>query len=333
MSSETEVDHLVLEHLRGIRGDVAKLGLKIPTPRRSRASRASHAVVRSRASLMRISSVFRRDGDGVEVEHAASAGHRGSGRDGAGDIEQISSGQRSHLQGLCVAAHVVRSTPAHPCGAGRKSLWADARRAIRRTGRFGRESYGGTPKSGFRLTFSPYARFEGTGLYGKNRRSSPRTGPRKALAVFPRKRCTSDRASCRRVHEIGRGQGIQEPFEVRPRRLPVLDPPVAQGFIAVLTEGIGPLGFQDRQGPLHDGPNAGALPLCSATAPALSRFDEEYRSRGLVCLLQNSRLCADESSGWMKSLLIRRKLLTAWRFPCGAVAAAGLRDALGTVRP
>ena len=29
MSSETEVDHLVLEHLRGIRGDVAKLGLKI----------------------------------------------------------------------------------------------------------------------------------------------------------------------------------------------------------------------------------------------------------------------------------------------------------------
>ena len=109
-------------------------------------------------------------------------------------------------------------------------------------------------------------------------------GPRKALAVFIRKRCTSDRASCRRVHEIGRGQGIQEPFEVRPRRLPVLDPPVAQGFIAVLTEGIGPLGFQDRQGPLHDGPNAGALPICSATAPALTRFDEEYRSRGLVVI-------------------------------------------------
>ena len=84
MSSETEVDHLVLEHLRGIRGDVAKLGLKIPKPRRSRALRASHAVVRSRASLMWISSVFRRDGDGVEVDHAASAGHRGSGRDGAG---------------------------------------------------------------------------------------------------------------------------------------------------------------------------------------------------------------------------------------------------------
>ena len=35
---------------------------------------------------MWISSVFRRDGDGVEVDHAASAGHRGSGRDGAGDI-------------------------------------------------------------------------------------------------------------------------------------------------------------------------------------------------------------------------------------------------------
>jgi hypothetical protein len=29
MSSDTEVDDLVLEHLRGIRGDIAKLGLKI----------------------------------------------------------------------------------------------------------------------------------------------------------------------------------------------------------------------------------------------------------------------------------------------------------------
>ena len=132
-----------------------------PTPRRSRALRASHAVVRSRASLMWISSVFRRDGDGVEVDTRPPRGTvvPGVTVPGARDIERISSGQCSHLQGLGVAAHVVRSTPAHPCGAGRKSLCrADARRAIRRTGRFGRESYGGTPKSGFRPTFPPYAR-------------------------------------------------------------------------------------------------------------------------------------------------------------------------------
>ena len=206
-----------LHALRGGGPSAATESRLAPTPRRSRAFRASHAVVRSRASLMWISSVFRRDGDGVEVDHAASAGHRGSGHDGAGarDIERISSGQRSHFQGLGVAAHVVRSTPAHPCGAGRKSLWADARRTIRRTGRFGRESYGGTPKSGFRPTFSPYARFQGTGVYGKNRRSSPRTGPRKALAVFLRKRCTSDRASCR-GHEIGRGRGVRSPSRSAP---------------------------------------------------------------------------------------------------------------------
>ena len=97
--------------------------------------------------------------------HAASAGTVVPGVTvlGARDIERISSGQRSHLQGLGVAAHVVRSTAAHPCGAGRKSLCrADARRAIRRTGRFGRESYGGPQKKRLPPTFPPYARYLST---------------------------------------------------------------------------------------------------------------------------------------------------------------------------
>jgi hypothetical protein len=145
------------------------------------------------------------------------------------------------------------------------------------------QSFGGTPESGFR-PFAPYARFQGTGVYGKNRRSSPRTEPGKALAVFLRNRCTRDRASCRRVHEIGRGQGIQEPFEVRPRRLPVLDPPVAQGFNRGADREHRAAWLPRSPGPLHDGPNAGALPICSATAPALTRFEEEHRSRGLVVI-------------------------------------------------
>ena len=68
--------------------------------------------------------LFRRDGDGVEVDTRPPRGTvvPGVTVPGARDIERISSGQRSHLQGLGVAAHAVRSPPAHPCGPGRKSL-------------------------------------------------------------------------------------------------------------------------------------------------------------------------------------------------------------------
>ena len=69
---------------------------------------------------MWISSVFRRDGDGIEVDTRPPRDTvvPGVTVPGARDIERISSGQRSHLQGLGVAAHVVRSPLAHPCGAG-----------------------------------------------------------------------------------------------------------------------------------------------------------------------------------------------------------------------
>ena len=52
--------------------------------------------------------MFRRDGDAIEIEDAASVGHRGSGREDPDEVERIAADSDTISPEACLAAHRAR---------------------------------------------------------------------------------------------------------------------------------------------------------------------------------------------------------------------------------
>jgi len=52
-----------------------------------------------------LASVFRRDGDAIEIEDAASVGHRGSGREDPDEVERIAADSDTISPEACLVAH------------------------------------------------------------------------------------------------------------------------------------------------------------------------------------------------------------------------------------